>query len=91
MRYSNTLQCTVTLLIAHMRGATVPHRAADCSWARWAEATIRQDEATLGFDPIGLSYAIDHSPIRRTKGTGHVIRRMHHHYPVLAFNALAIV
>jgi hypothetical protein len=33
--------------------ATMHHRAADRSWAWWAEATIRQDGATLGYDPTG--------------------------------------
>jgi hypothetical protein len=41
------LQCTSMPLTARRRGAIVPHRAADRSWAQWAKAMTRQDGATL--------------------------------------------
>jgi hypothetical protein len=69
--------------------ATMHHRAADRSWAWWAEATIRQDGATLGYDPTGQSYAADYSPQGKIDRTGRAMRRPHHHYLVVAFIALA--
>jgi hypothetical protein len=71
--------------------ATVHHYAADRSWARWAEAMTRHDEAMLGYDSIGWSNAIDHSTCGKTNGMGHAMRRLHHYYHVPAFNALASV
>jgi hypothetical protein len=66
-------------------------RAADRSRAWWVDATTRQDEAKLGYDPTGWSYGTDHSPRGKTDGTEHVMRCPHHHYHVLAFNGLASV
>jgi hypothetical protein len=71
--------------------ATVHHHSADHSRARWAEATTQQDGAMLGYDPIGRSYATDHTSRGKTDRTGRATRRPHHHYPVLTFNALASV
>jgi hypothetical protein len=45
----------------------------------------------LGYDPIVQSYVVDHSPCGKTDGMGRVMRRLHHHYHVLAFNALTTV
>jgi hypothetical protein len=45
----------------------------------------------LGYDPTVQSYASDHSPCGKTDGMGHMMRHLHHHYRVLAFNALATV
>jgi hypothetical protein len=91
MRFSTTLQCITTLLTARKRGATVPHRAADRSPARWAEATTRQDGAMLVYDLTGWSYAAGRSPRDKTDGTRDAMRCLRHHYPVPAFNALASV
>jgi hypothetical protein len=71
--------------------ATVSHRAADRSWARWPEATTRQDEATIGYDTTGWSYVVDRSPRVKTDRMGHAMCRSCHHYPVPTFNALASV
>jgi hypothetical protein len=51
----------------------------------------RRAEATLGYDPIGRSYAADRSPRVKTDGTGHAMRHLCHHYLVPTFNALAFV
>jgi hypothetical protein len=83
------LQYTVMLVTARKR-VIVPHRAADRSRARWAEATTPQDGATLYYDLTGRSYAVDRSP-RKTDETGHTMCRPRHHYPVSIFNVLASV
>jgi hypothetical protein len=45
----------------------------------------------LGYDPTGRNYVADHSPRVKTNGMRHALRHPRHHYPVLAFNALASV
>jgi hypothetical protein len=68
--------------------ATVPHRAADRSRARWAKDMTRQNRATLSYNPTGRGYAIDRSLRGKIDGAGHAMRCLRHHHLVPAFNAL---